>query len=232
MSKERAVSAVTSIEAIMQEKGEVTLKAIAGVFNLPAVRLYAVAKTPKEGVVYDSHVYNWEAIEKFVNRRLGQEGFPATMEEVIDQALIIDAELKAADGRRSANKGTAGNKKIEVDGKMIPERKYSNYEMYDAEGNETGNLIVLKKDPNVYKMVYQTMSHTVLVPVSDVNGTIASQDVKVISNFMLNLRGFGPAATAQGIEMRFNGEFAEKFPQYMPGYQEESEATTETPTAE
>lgn len=218
----------TQLQSIMSEKGEVTLKAIAGVFNLPAVRLYSVAKQPKEGVVYDAKVYNWEAIEKFVTRRLGQEGFPATLEEVIDKAIEIDIQLKEADGRRAANRGTSGGEKIEVDGKLIPKRKYTNFEMFDEEGNETGNLVVLKKDPRVYKMIYQTASHTVLVPVSDVNGTICSQDVKVISNFMLNLNGFGPAGTAQGIEDRFSGAFAEKFPQYMPGYKEEGE----TPTAE
>lgn len=213
----------TRIEAIMAEKGEVTLKAIAGVFNIPAVRVYSVAKQPKEGVVYDSHVYNWEAIEKFVSRRLGQEGLPATLEEVIDQALIIDAELREADGRRAANRGYTGKKQIEVDGKMIPERRYSNHEI------DANELVVLKKDPEVYKIVYQTRSHTVLVPVSDREGTIKSNMVKVISNFMINQRGMGPIGNAQGIDMRFSGEFAEKFPQYMPGYKEETE---ETPTAE
>ena len=60
----------TQIQAIMAEKGEVTLKAIAGVFNLPPQRIYSVAKQPKEGVVYDAKVFNWEAIERFINRRL------------------------------------------------------------------------------------------------------------------------------------------------------------------
>ena len=219
----------TQIQAIMAEKGEVTLKAIAGVFNLPPQRIYSVAKQPKEGVVYDAKVFNWEAIERFINRRLGQEGFPATLEEVIDKALEIDEQLREADGRRAANRGTSGGEKIEVDGKLIPKRKYVNFEMFDEEGNETGNLIVLKKDPNVYKMVHQTRSHTVLVPVSDTNGTVAGDLVKVITNGMLNMKGFGPAGTAQGIEMRFSGEFAEKFPQYMPGYAEEAEGE---PTAE
>lgn len=218
----------SQLQSIMAEKGEVSLKALAGVFNLPPVRLYTVAKQPKEGVVYDARVYNWEAIERFINRRLGQEGLPATLEEVVEQALIIDAELKEADGRRAANRGTAGaGKKIEVDGKMIAERKFTNHEMVDAEGNLTNNLIVLKKDPAVYKIVYQTKSHTVLVPVSDREGTIANQDVKVISNGMLNIKGFGPVANESGIEKRFNGEFAQEHPELMPGYEPE-----ETPTAE
>lgn len=201
MSKEKFTN---QIESVMAAKGMPTLKAIALVFNLPPVRIYNVAKTPKEGEVYDAKVYNWDAIEKFVSRRLGQEGMPSTLEEVIDQALIKDEELKEADGRRAANRGLSSVKQIEVDGQMIAARKYINHEMYNEDGTETGNLIVLKKDERVYKPVYQTLSHTVLVPVSDAQGTVASQDVKVISNSMLNMKGLGPVMTAQEIEKRFN----------------------------
>lgn len=200
-----AVAVETRIQALMAEKGEVTLKALAMTFNLPPVRLYTVAKQPKEGVVYDAKVFNWEAIERFINRRLGQEGFPATLEEVIDKALVIDAELKEADGRRAANRGTTGGKKIEVDGKMIAERKFTNHELEGAEGPV---LVVLKKDPEVYKVVYQTKSHTVLVPVANMEGEVKGNMVKVISNSMLNLRGMGPMGNAKGVEERFNGSFA------------------------
>ena len=208
----------TKIQALMAEKGEVTLKALAAVFNLPSQRIYTVAKQPKEGQVYNAKVYNWEAIEKFIVRRLGQEGFPQTLEEVIDQAIIKDAEFREADGRKASNRGTIAGKKIEVDGKMIPERKYVNFEMTE----DGANLIVLKKDPNVYKMVFQTRSHTVMVPVSDREGTVAGDLVKVITNGMLNQKGCGPVNNEQGIEMRFSGEYAAKFPQYMPGYEEEA----------
>lgn len=222
--KTETAAPATVIQALMAEKGEVTLKALAGVFNLAPVRIYSVAKQPKEGVVYDAKVYNWEAIERFITRRLGQEGMPATLEEVIDRALVIDAELKEADGRRAANRGTTGGKKIEVDGKMIPERKYVNHAMLDAEGNPTNNLVVLKKDPNVYKMVIQTRSHTVLVPVSDREGTVCSDFVKVISNSMLNMKGMGPVNTEQGIEKRFSGEFLKEHPELAQNF--------DTPTAE
>lgn len=190
------------IEAIMAEKGTPTLKAIAAVFDLPPVRIYTVAKTPKEGEVYDAKVFNWDAIEKFVSRRLGQENTPATLEEFVDVALVKDAELKEADGRRAANRGISSVKQIEVDGKMIAARRYTNHEMYNEDGTETGNLVVLKKDENVYKIVYQTLSHTVLVPVADMAGTVASQDVKVISNTMLNMKGLGPVMTQQLISER------------------------------
>lgn len=225
--EETNVQTANTIEAIMQEKGAPTLKAIATVFELPPARLYTVAKQPKEGVAYDPKVYNWDAIERFITRRLGQEGKPATIEEVIEKALELDKEFKEKDGRKAANRGVSGGvQQIEVDGKMIAARKYVHHEMVDAEGNPTNTLIVLRQDPNVYKPVYQTPSHTVLVPVSDREGTIASQMVKVISNGMLNHKGFAAASNEQGIEMRFSGEYLEKFPQYAPGYKEPEEAPT------
>lgn len=193
------------IERIMSEKQQVTLKAIAGVFNLPATRLYTVAKQPKEGQVYDAHVYNWDAIERFVKRRLGLEGNPTTLEEVIDQAIIIDAELKEADGRRLANRGGAKKDRVEVDGKMIDQRKFATFEK-EAEG-EAVQLFCLKKDPEVYKCVFQTRSHTVLVPVSDKEGTIKNDVVKVIGNYMLNLKGVGPSTLQEEIDARFSGTY-------------------------
>lgn len=213
------------LQTIMEEKGTPSLKAIAAVFDLPPVRLYTVAKQPKEGVVYDAKVYNWDAIERFIVRRLGQDGMPETLEEVVIRALEEDVKLKEADGRRRENRGaSAYGKKIEVDGKMVAARRFPNHEMLDAEGHPTNNLVVLKKDPSVYKIVYQTASHTVLAPVSDAAGTIASQDVKCISNGMLNMKGMNAVANAQGVEMRFSGEYLQKFPQYAPGYVEPEEA--------
>lgn len=189
-----------TIETIMETKGTPTLKAIAQVFDLQAVRLYSVAKQPKEGEVYDAKVYNWDAIERFVARRLDADKDLATIEDVIAKALEIDVQLKERDGRHVSRTG-ATNKKIEVDGKMIAVRKYANF---DA---ASGLLICLKKDPKVYKTVYQTVSHTVLVPVADTEGAIASQDVKVISNIMLNFKGIGPAQLDEAIASRFDGTY-------------------------
>lgn len=189
-----------AIQTVMESKGAPTLKAIAKVFDIQAVRLYSVAKQPKAGEVYDAKVYNWDAIEKFVIRRLEPAKGLYTIEDVIDRALLIDVELQAQDGRHSRATGT--NKKVEVDGKLIPIRKFKNFEA------ESNMLICLKKDKAVYKIVYQTLSHTVLVPVSDSIGTIASQDVKVISNGMLNFKGVGPATIEEGITKRFDGTYA------------------------
>lgn len=194
------------LETIMNEKGMPTLKAIAGVFDLQAVRLYTVAKQPKEGVVYDAKVYNWDAIEKFIERRLDAEKGLATLEDVIAKALEIDEELKAQDGRRKESAGSAH--KVEVDGKMVAERKYENFEQ------SAGQFVALKKDPKVYAIVLQTLSHTVLRAVkSDAPGPdfdFDSNEVTVISNGMLNMKGVGPANLEQALAERFSGEFAKK----------------------
>ena len=188
-----------AMKEIMEVKGTPTLKAIAEVFGLPAQRIYSVAKQPKEGEVYDAKVYNWDAIERFITRRLTDE-LP-DLEAVIDAALAIDVELKERDGRRSGNRGGASTiQKITVDGKEIPVRKYKNFEMSE-------NMYVCpRKDANVYKIVLQTLSHTCLRPVGP-DGEFCSETVKVISNSMLNMKGAGPASVEDAIAKRFSGEY-------------------------
>lgn len=196
-----------NIERIMAEVGTPSLKAIAGVFELNPVRLYSVAKQPKEGVVYDAKVFNWDAIERFINRRLDAEKGLATLEDVIAQALIIDEELKKNDGRRSGNRGEGSpyGAKIEVDGVMIAKRRFANFEQ------EANLPVTLKKDPEVYAIVLQTASHTVLRPLNscDLND-FKGNDIKVISNGMLNMKGTGPSALEQSVQERFSGEYAKK----------------------
>lgn len=187
-----------AIKEIMEVKGTPTLKAIAGVFGLPSQRIYSVAKQPKEGEVYDAKVYNWDAIERFITRRLNDE-LP-DLEAVIDAALAVDVELKERDGRRSSNRGTLTVQKITVDGKEIPVRKYKNFEMSEDV------YVCLRKDANVYKIVLQTLSHTCLRPVGP-DGEFCSETVKVISNSMLNMKGAGPASVEDAIAKRFSGEY-------------------------
>ena len=193
------------IETVMENLGTPSLKAIAKVFDLNPVRLYSVAKQPKEGEVYDARVYNWDAIERFIKRRLDPDKDLATLEDVIQKALEIDAELKLQDGRRSSNRGEGGGygAKIEVDGKMVAKRRFESYEM------ENDQYICLKKDPEVYKIVMQTASHTVIRPVEE-GGEFKGNEVKVISNFMLNMRGIGPSALKAEVEKRFSGEYAQE----------------------
>lgn len=187
-----------AIKEIMEVKGTPTLKAIAEVFNVPSQRIYSVAKQPKEGEVYDAKVYNWDAIERFITRRLNDE-LP-DLDAVIDAALAVDVELKERDGRRSGNRGTPTVQKITVDGKEIPVRKYKNFEMSEDV------YVCLRKDANVYKIVLQTLSHTCLRPVGP-DGEFCSETVKVISNSMLNMKGAGPASVEDAIAKRFSGEY-------------------------
>lgn len=188
------------ITEIMELKGTPTLKAIAAVFDVPTQRIYSVAKQPKEGEIYDAKVFNWDAVERFITRRLDAEKGLATIEDVIDAALVKDAELKEQDGRRSANRGEGKNEKITVDGKEVAVRKYKNFEM-DAD-----TYVCLRKDANVYKIVMQTLTHTVLRPVGK-DGEFVSESVKCISNSMLNMKGAGPASIEEAIAKRFSGEY-------------------------
>lgn len=207
MSKnEMAVQYTNKIEQIMAELGTPTLKAFAAVFDLNPVRLYSVAKQPKEGVVYDAKVFNWDAIERFITRRLDADKGLATLEDVVQAALIKDEELKAKDGRRSVRgEGSGYGAKIEVDGKMVAKRRFANFEM------ENGQLVTLKKDAEVYAIVLQTASHTVLRPVNSADPTdFKGNDIKVISNGMLNFKGTGPSALEASIKERFSGEYAKK----------------------
>lgn len=190
---------ITKLQAIMEEKGQVTLKAIASVFNVPASRLYSVAKQPKEGEIYDAKVYNWDAIERFCMRRLDETKGYATLEDVIDLAIKADEEFKLNDGRR-ARGGSATIEMIVVDGKEIPKRKYDSFEM------SSGNPVCLRGDNNVYKIVLQTESHTVLVPIKNLDGEVASQEVKVVSNTMMNHKGISPMGLQEAVEERFNAE--------------------------
>lgn len=189
-----------NITEIMEAKGTPTLKAIAAVFDIPTQRIYSVAKQPKEGEVYDAKVYNWDAITRFIERRLDADKGLATLEDVIDAALAKDAEFKESDGRRTANRGQGTNQKIEVDGQMVAVRKYKNFEMSE------GKPICLRKDTNVYGIVMQTLTHTVLRPINE-DGSFASETVKVISNSMLNMKGAGPASIDEAIQKRFSGEY-------------------------
>ena len=185
---------------IMEAKGTPTLKAIAAVFGIPTQRIYSVAKQPKDGEVYDAKVYNWDAIERFINRRLDADKGLATLEDAIDAALIKDEELKQSDGRRTANRSTGVKQKIEVDGRLVAVRKYTNFEM------SAGVPVCLRKDANVYAIVMQTLTHTVLRPINQ-DGSFASETVKVISNGMLNMKGAGPASIEDAIAKRFSGEY-------------------------
>ena len=185
---------IVTIEDVMEEKGQPSLKALAMIHGLNPVRLYAVAKTPKEGVLYDPKVYNWDAVGKFIARRFDEgEGKFQSFEQVIDAALAADAELQLQDGRKSRGSKV---EKIELGDRTIPVRKWPSFEM------EAGLNIVMRDDPQVYKIVYQTISHTVLVPV-DAEGNVATSEVIVKSNGMLNFKGIPPTELEKAIAERY-----------------------------
>lgn len=184
------------LESVMAELGVPTLKAIALVFDQQPVRLYSVAKTPKEGEIYDAKQYNWEAIERYILRRLDPDNDLATLEDVVTRALEIDKELVLTDRRRrSEPAGSAKVDRLEVDGRDMPVRKFRNFEI-DYEGpfcHPAGiHVVMLKKDPNVYGFVYQTRGYTLLQPV-DRSGAYCSETPKLISNNLLNMYGLGPS---------------------------------------
>ena len=188
-----------AIKEIMEVKGQPTLKAIAMALDLPSQRIYSVAKQPQEGVVYDAKVFNWDAIERFIKRRLNPDNGFATLEDVIDKAIEIDAELKESDHRRGSRSNAIKNT-IFVDGKEVPSRKYPTFEM------SADTYVCLRKDANVYKIVLQTLTHTCLRAVN-AEGEFCSDTVKVISNSMLNMKGAGPATIEDAIAKRFSGEY-------------------------
>lgn len=169
-----------------------SLRAIAEALGVPQQRIYSVSKQPKAGETYDPKVYNWDAITKFVTKRLSDE-LP-DFESVINKALEIDAELATKDGRR----GTRASSKelIQVGDKFVPARKYN---------FENGDEIALKGDGNVYMAVYQTPVSMVLQPVAPV----ASDMLTCLSNWTLNQKILGASQLAEGIEDRKNGTWVD-----------------------
>lgn len=139
---------------VMAGKPQPSLKAIADIFEVPPQRIYSVAKQPVAGEVYDARVYNWGAISKFIEKRIGKEGDKfATMHEVYEAAIAHDAELASTDKRRQSR---GGSSKVMIDcgdGKQIPARRKE---------IALGDTIYLKKYADTFKVVYLTETHVVL----------------------------------------------------------------------
>lgn len=140
---------------IIAENPQPTLKAIAEIFEVPQQRLYSVAKQPIAGQVYDAHVYNWTAISKFIEKRIGKEGDKfATIEEVYEAAMAKDEELAASDKRRAPRGNGSSKVMIDLgDGKQMPARK---------KDIAVGDTVYLKRYSDTFKVVYLTETHVVL----------------------------------------------------------------------
>lgn len=139
---------------VMAGKPQPSLKAIADIFEVPPQRIYSVAKQPVAGEVYDARVYNWGAISKFIEKRIGKEGDKfATMEEVYEAAIAHDEELASSDKRRQSR---GGSSKVMIDcgdGKQIPARRKE---------VAVGDTVYLKKYADAFTAVYLTETHIVL----------------------------------------------------------------------
>lgn len=143
-----------TIYEVMAGKPQPSLKSIADIFEVPPQRIYSVAKQPVAGEVYDARVYNWSAINKFIEKRIGHEGDKfATMEEVYDAAIARDEELASTDKRRQSRGGSSKAMIDCGDGKSLPARRRE---------IALGDVIFLKKYADAFKVVYFTETHVVL----------------------------------------------------------------------
>ncbi len=191
----------TELERILiqQNKGVPSLKSFAMAIDVKPQRLYAVAKTPQAGLVYDAKSYNWGALERFFARRLLPEG-PATLEELVDLAWEYHEEAALTNKRRGGK--APSNAKLPrftgSKGKEVPVRKFKIFDQACPDDTPGLNahpvlrqVLLLTKDTNVYAIVYQTKEYTLLRAVTP-EGEFQDEAVKLISNQALNSKGYGP----------------------------------------
>lgn len=161
---------LTALETLGMEQP--TLKAIATVLEIAPVRLYAVGKQPKEGEVYSAKTYNWDAIDRFITRRLSEDKGYGTMEEFLKLVEEVDKELASQDGRKGRRASTGANK-ISVGDKEMPARKYN---------VQVGDKVMLKKELHTvpYTVMLTSDTHIVL----QLDGT---PELRALSNWTTNL---------------------------------------------
>lgn len=129
-----------------------TLRSLAEAVNTPPTRLYSVAKQPIVGQPYDPETKNWDAIERYIERRLDGK----TFESLLLEALELDAEYANNDKRKApAGTVTARARLTLDDGTTVAARRY------DFKVND---WVLMKKDETnrVYIIVYSTDTHLVL----------------------------------------------------------------------
>lgn len=192
------------LDAIREVNGgeEISLKAFALALDIPATRLYAIAKRPIVGQVYDPEAKNWDAINEFFAGKVGgEDGLYGSIEELVEAA----AEKEKWIAENVTARVATGSNLIDVDGGKMPKRKTAMFEM----GCEQESLICFKHDPAVYKMVYQTLGYTAIRQVNE-DGTFAKEEIRVVSNSTLNTKCVSPVTMAQAIADRFSGVYAEQ----------------------
>lgn len=163
------------------------LQAIALALDLHPTRLYAVAKQPKEGEIYDARVYNWDAIDRFLARRFSADKFPKGYEDLLDKVATVQAELKTQDGRRTV-RSSDESKFIKMGEKLIPVRK---------DTYVVGQEILIKDDKEkaVYTVVMATETHLVVQPKD-------STELISFSNNTVNWRFVPPFRFAEELKKR------------------------------
>lgn len=198
------VATMHILDAIREFNGgeEISLKAFALALDIPATRLYAIAKRPIIGQVYDPNAKNWDAISEFLtNKVTAADATITSLEELV--AVAVEKEKWMAENATA--RVATGSNLIDVDGGKMPKRKAAMFEM----GGEQESLICFKHDAGVYKMVYQTLGYTAIRQVNE-DGTFAKEEIRVVSNSTLNTKCVPPTIMAQAIADRFSGAYAEQ----------------------
>lgn len=160
-----------------------TLRAIAAVLVVPSTRLYAVAKQPQEGKVYNKNEYNYDAVDRFIERRLDPEKGYGTVLDLIVAAQAMDVTFESEDGRKSLP-GVSNAKKITLaDGTEVIGRKLDLV---------VGSVVYLRKDESntQYTVVVETLSHVVLRAGEDDLLVLMSNNT---ANWKLQLTANAPA---------------------------------------
>lgn len=201
---ENAVAMKHILDVIRDVNGgaEVSLKAFALALDIPATRLYAIAKRPIIGQVYDPNAKNWDAINEFLSNKVtAADATITSLEELV--AVAVEKEKWMAENTTA--RVATGSNLIDVDGGKMPKRKAAMFEM----GSEQESLICFKHDAGVYKMVYQTLGYTAIRQVNE-DGTFAKEEIRVVSNSTLNTKCVPPTIMAQAIADRFSGAYTEQ----------------------
>ena len=201
---ETAVEMKHILDVIRDVNGgeEISLKAFALALDIPATRLYAIAKRPIIGQVYDPNAKNWDAINEFLtNKVTAADATITSLEELVTVAVEKEKWMAENTTARVAT----GSNLIDVDGGKMPKRKAAMFDM----GSEQESLICFKHDAGVYKMVYQTLGYTAIRQVNE-DGTFAKEEIRVVSNSTLNTKCVPPTSMAQAIADRFSGAYTEQ----------------------
>lgn len=164
-----------------EESGPFQLACMARALNVANSRVYSSAKTPIAGVAYNPDVYNWDALERFVLRRLAPN---ETMDEFVARVYGIQGEI-------STNRISNRNRRITVtdpDGteRVYPGRRFS----YEP---QIGEILHFKDDTKEYKVCMVTPTHVVAAVEN-------SPELVLLSNWTFNAKVILPEKTEAAAE--------------------------------